>query len=46
MIDCNVKPQEFRLLRDLVQRQIGVCLSDAKSGLLESRLRGRLRELG
>jgi len=46
MTDCSVKPQEFRLLRDLVHRQIGVCLSDAKSGLLESRLRGRLRELG
>jgi chemotaxis protein methyltransferase CheR len=46
MIDCNVKPQEFRLLRDLVHRQIGVCLSEAKRGLLESRLRGRLRELG
>jgi chemotaxis protein methyltransferase CheR len=46
MIDCSVKPQEFRLLRDLVQRQIGVCLSDAKSGLLEARLRCRLRELG
>ena len=46
MIDCSVRPQEFRLLRDLVQRQIGVYLSDAKSGLLESRLRGRLRELG
>lgn len=46
MTECSVKPQEFRLLRDLVQRQIGVCLSDAKIGLLESRLRGRLRELG
>lgn len=46
MTECSVKPQEFRLLRDLVQRQIGVCLSEAKSGLLESRLRGRLRELG
>ena len=46
MIDCSVKPQEFRLLRDLVHRQIGVCLSEAKVGLLESRLRGRLRELG
>ena len=46
MTEHSVKPQEFRLLRDLVHRQIGVCLSDAKSGLLESRLRGRLRELG
>ena len=46
MSEPHVKPQEFRLLRDLVQRQIGVCLSDAKSVLLESRLRGRLRELG
>lgn len=46
MIECSVKPQEFRLLRDLVHRQIGVCLSEAKRGLLESRLRGRLRELG
>jgi chemotaxis protein methyltransferase CheR len=46
MIEGSVNPQEFRLLRDLVHRQIGVRLSDAKTGLLESRLRGRLRELG
>lgn len=46
MTECSVKPTEFRLLRDLVYRQIGVCLTDAKVGLLESRLRGRLRELG
>ena len=41
----TVTPAEFRLLQELIHRETGIFLSDAKKALLVGRLSGRLRDL-
>ncbi|HVO11629.1 MAG TPA: protein-glutamate O-methyltransferase CheR [Vicinamibacteria bacterium] len=42
----RIRPREFALLRDLIHRESGIFLSDAKKALVVARLGRRLRELG
>ena len=41
----TVTPAEFKLLQELIHRETGIFLSDAKKALLVGRLSGRLRDL-
>ena len=41
----TVSPSEFKLLQELIHRETGIFLSDAKKALLVGRLSGRLRDL-
>lgn len=42
----TVSPAEFKLFQELIHRETGIYLSEAKKALLVGRLSGRLRELG
>jgi chemotaxis protein methyltransferase CheR len=42
----SVTSAEFKLLQELIHRETGIFLSDAKKALLVGRLSGRLRDLG
>jgi chemotaxis protein methyltransferase CheR len=43
---ARISPRDFRLFRELIFKESGICLSDAKQILLVARLQGRLKALG